>query len=152
LRRLIRIERVVDHGELAVRIEGLRKVTGSLQGSGDRCQRLCGVGLPGAFIVEEEKRSISSVIDPGQADRTADRPAKDVTLEVGYGRPRLIGEPIIRIEPGVTLEIVNHPVQVIGAAFGYDINNRATGIPEFGIKEVSLNLELLNHINRRLIL
>src|SRR5215471_5760974 len=127
---------IVNRNQIAVGEASIREVTGQLLRSGDAC----GTGRGGELIVvvrvEKEERAVSSVVDLGQVDRTADGAAEPVAMGIGQRTVVRIREPVVGVECSIPTVEVAYAVNLVGAALGNHVDDRAARIAEFRAEEV----------------
>src|SRR5262249_1136808 len=116
--------RIVDHIERTGGCQSLGKISGGLKRSWHSRQALDRAALAQSFVVEEEEKLVL-------ADRPADRRSKLIELEETFDHTVAIVLPRIGIEMVVLQELVADSVEVVRPRFGDDVEDSASGAPEF---------------------
>ena len=81
-------------------------------------------------------------------DRPAGHGSELIAAIIRDRRSGPVRGPAVRIECGVTQEVVAVAVELVGSGLGHHVDDRPARLSIFGPKEVRLHLELLDRVHR----
>ena len=139
---LISVERVIDRDELSVAEKGVREITLSLFERRDRRGHARRAARSRIFEGGKEERLVFP-------DRPAQHAAGLIAVVIRLRRTTAIRGPGVRIESGISQEVVAIAMKRVRAGLGHHVDDGSAGLRVLGPEEVRLHLEFLHRIHRR---
>ena len=135
------VERIVNHVQSALRVEGVAEVAGLPRGQRHGGQEVVGTALAQAFVVHEEEGAVA-------LDAAAQRAAEQVVLELAFGNAGPVVRPRVGVQDLALQESVGDAMKLVGAGFRGYVDHAAAGASELGRVSCGLNLELGHRFER----